>query len=148
MEYLAKERKKSKTYALAISLWLITVVLGVVSVLATHAIILRTYLRFFPGEAWAASVGKGSLSFLNILIYIPLGIVFIVIVIGGFEYQYKKMGQPQSWRLLARTLSVELAILLLALYKRDRVENFKSFTEFDEPQQKIIQKELLTLISA
>lgn len=116
MEYLAIEQKKSRTYILAISLWLTTVVLGVVSVLAAREMIMRTYLRFFPGEAWAASVGKGGLSFLNIMIILPLAIVFIVIVIGGFEYQHRKMGQPQSWRMLARTLSFELAILLLALY--------------------------------
>ncbi|MBU1660491.1 MAG: hypothetical protein KKD28_03355 [Chloroflexi bacterium] len=116
MEYLAEEQKKSRTYALAISLWLTTVVLGVVSVLAARTMIMRTYLRFFPGEAWAASVGKGGLSFLNIMIVFPLAIMFIAIIIGGFEYHHKRMGQPKSWRMLARTLSVEFAILLLALY--------------------------------
>jgi hypothetical protein len=108
--------KQSRVYIFATGLWLTTVILGLLSVLASREMIMRTYLRFFPGEAWAASVGKGSLSFLNILIAFPLAIVFIVIVIGGFEYHHKRLGQPQSWRLLARTLAVELSILLLAWY--------------------------------
>ena len=38
-------------------------------------------------------------------------------------------------------------ILLLALFKRDQTECFRNFNEFEEPEQKIIQKELLQLIS-
>ena len=38
-------------------------------------------------------------------------------------------------------------ILLLALYKQDQADSFRNFKDFEEPQQEMIQKELLTLIS-
>ena len=37
-------------------------------------------------------------------------------------------------------------ILLLALYKRDQTDSFRNFNDFNPPQQKIIQNELLQLI--
>ena len=37
-------------------------------------------------------------------------------------------------------------IMLLALYKQDNHDSFQNFTEFDKPQQDMIQKELLSLI--
>jgi len=37
-------------------------------------------------------------------------------------------------------------IMLLALYKRDDSESFRDISELDPPQQRLIQKELLSLI--
>lgn len=37
-------------------------------------------------------------------------------------------------------------IMLLALYKRTNTDSFQNFLDIDKPQQKLIQKELLTLI--
>ena len=53
---------------------------------------------------------------------------------------------PQEKQVMSNIVKNSI-ILLLALYKRDNSEGFRNFNEFDEPQQKIIQKELLTLIS-
>jgi hypothetical protein len=44
-------------------------------------------------------------------------IVFcIAVIIGGFEFHFRRAGQAESWQLFARTLAVELGILLLALF--------------------------------
>ncbi|HLF89175.1 MAG TPA: hypothetical protein VI451_09535 [Anaerolineales bacterium] len=45
-----------------------------------------------------------------------MAILPIAIIIGGFEYQHRNMGKPEGWVMLARTLAVEIGILLLALY--------------------------------
>lgn len=45
-----------------------------------------------------------------------LGGVWIVAIIGGGEYVRKRIGQPNSWKLLGVTLAVEVGILLIALF--------------------------------
>ncbi|MCK4901414.1 MAG: hypothetical protein KAS38_21705 [Anaerolineales bacterium] len=103
-------------YGLAYGTWFLTAVLAVLSFLASREIIIRTYLRFFPWDAGRVQTGQGGLPLLNILISLPLAMLVIAIVIGGFEYQHRNMNEPQAWRLLARTLALEFGILLLALY--------------------------------
>lgn len=80
--------------------------------------ILRTYSRFFPENAIAASFGRGSYSLLNILVSITLAMLVIAIVIGGFEFHLrdKHLGSEKSRWLFARTLAVEVGFLLLALF--------------------------------
>lgn len=109
-------KHKPQVYGLAYGIWLVTSILSVIVFLAGREMIIRTYSRFFLWDAWRFQTGQGSLSLINILISLPLAALVIVIVIGGFEYQYHKMGYPEAWRMLARTLAVELGILLLALY--------------------------------
>jgi hypothetical protein len=94
---------------LAYGLWFVTAALGVLTYLAGREMIIRTYVRFFPLDV-------GSLSLVNIVVSIAMAIVPVAIIIGGFEYQHRNMGKPQGWVMLARTLAVEIGILLLALY--------------------------------
>jgi hypothetical protein len=42
-------------------------------------------------------------------------LVAIAVVIGGFEYHRRHVGQPQSQKVLLWTLAIQLAILLLYL---------------------------------
>jgi hypothetical protein len=106
----------SRVYGLAYGLWLITTVLSVLTFLAGREMIIRTYTRFFPWEAWRFQLGTGSLSLVNTMVTMIMAIVTIAIVIGGFEYQHRNMGKSQGWWMLARTLAVEIGVLLLALY--------------------------------
>ena len=116
MEEYLKPQQKPGVYIPAYTLWLFTAALSVLVFIAGREMILRTYTRFFPWEAWRLQAGQGSLSLINILVSFPLAFLVIAIVIGGFEYQHRNMGKPEAWWLLARTLSVECGILLLALY--------------------------------
>jgi hypothetical protein len=102
--------------AVAYGVWLLTAVLGVLAFMAGRSIIVRTYTRFFPWDAWKVQSGQGGLSLINILISLPLAMLVIAIIIGGFEYQHRYMGKPEGWRMLARTLALEFGFLLLALY--------------------------------
>lgn len=101
-------RLRSSLYSLlAFVIWLGTAVVGF-QVMA----ILRETLSWFVFQAskepeLAFALGNWAL--------IPLGLIWIAVVIGGAEYQYRRGAQQISWRLFAWTISVELSILVLAL---------------------------------
>jgi len=116
MDTLLDPKHNPRVYGLAYSLWLISSILSVGVFIAGREVIIRTYARFFPWDAWRVQTGQGSLSLINILISLPLAIFMIAVMIGGFEYQHRYMGQPSAWRLLARILAIEFGILLLALF--------------------------------
>jgi len=113
---ILEQKKDPLTSSLAYGLWFITAFLGILSFLAGREIIVRTYTRFFPWDAWKVDLGQGGLSLVNILISLPLATLAIAIIIGGFEFQHRYMGKPEGWWMLARTLAVEFGFLLLALY--------------------------------
>jgi hypothetical protein len=98
-----------RVVGLAYGLWFVSAVLAVLSYLAGREMVLRTYVRFFPFD-------PGSFALVNLLISWAMAILPIAIIIGGFEYQHRNMGKPQGWVMLARTLAVEIGILLLALF--------------------------------
>ena len=107
-------KEKSQQAVITGALWLLTVALGVVSFFTGRRVLLDTYNRFFPGNLVAD--GRESLSLMNILVSFPLAILVIAIVIGGFEYHFRKAGTQESRWLFARTLAVEAGFLLLALF--------------------------------
>lgn len=109
-------KQNPRVVGMAYGLWLVTTALGVLTFLAGREMLIRNYVRFFPGEALRFQTGMGSLSLINSIVSIAMGILSIAIIIGGFEYQHRNMGQPQGWTMLARTLAVEIGILLLAFY--------------------------------
>jgi hypothetical protein len=111
-----ESKHTAKDYGLAYGIWLVTAVLAVISFIASREMILRTYLRFFPWDAWRVQAGQGGLPMLNILISLPLATLMVVIIIGGFEYQHRNMNTPGGWRMLARTLFYEIGVLALALF--------------------------------
>lgn len=107
-------KTKSRQAVLTATLWLLTVALGVVSFFAGRRIFLNTYTRFFPGNL--ATDSRDGLSLMNILASFPMAILVIAIVIGGFEFHFRKSGTQESHWLFAYTLAVEAGFLILALY--------------------------------
>ena len=100
---------------LAFVLWIVTGALGLVEIWIARQMTLRVYARFFAEEAALGDVYWGSIALGNGLVFI-LAIVWIALVIGGGEYHVKYVGKPKSWRLFARTIAVQLSILVLALF--------------------------------
>ena len=113
---ILQPKQNPRVYGLAYGIWFITAILGALIFIAGREIVVRTYTRFFPWDAWRVQLGQGGLSLVNILISLPLAMLAIAIIIGGFEYQHRNMGKPEAWQMLARTLAVEAGFLLLALY--------------------------------
>lgn len=113
---LLQPKSNPRVYGLAYGVWFLTAALSVLVFMAGREMVIRMYARFFPVDAMRFQLGLGSLSLINIMVSLPLAMFVIAIIIGGFEFQYRNMGKPQAWQLLARTLAVEFGILLLALY--------------------------------
>ncbi len=114
MNKLDQKKQKTPTYILAIALYLFTVVLAALSFLAGRRIVLTTLSRFGAGGTQSSS--QNPFSFFNIMVSFPLAFLVIAIVIGGFEYHYRRVGTEESWWIFTRTLGVEIGILLLALF--------------------------------
>jgi hypothetical protein len=114
MEVLEKKKVETSKAILTGALWLITVLLSILTFLSGRRVILDTYSRFFSGGIQTPE--RSSLSLLNILVSFPLGFLVIAIVIGGFEYHFRRAGTEESRWMFARTLAVEFGILLLALF--------------------------------
>jgi hypothetical protein len=101
---------------LSYGLWFLTTVMSVFVFLGGREAVIRTYTRFLPMETFRFQAGQGGISLLNILISLPLALLVIAIIIGGFEFQHRHMGKPEAWWMLARTLAVETAVLMLASF--------------------------------
>jgi hypothetical protein len=115
-DYIHDPKPNTRVTMLAYSLWFITTVLSVFVFTAGRQMIIRTYTRFVPWDAWRVSAGQGGLSLVNIMISLPLAMLVIAIVIGGFEFQHRNAGKAEAWQMLARILAVEFGFLLLALF--------------------------------
>ena len=113
---MLEQKQDARIYGLAYGIWLLTAFLSVIVFTAGRSLIIRTYTRFFPRDAWLIQAGQGGLSLINILISLPLAMLVIAIIIGGFEYQHRYKGTSQGWKMLARTLALEIGFLFLALY--------------------------------
>ena len=113
---MLESKLNARTSGLAYGIWFLTAFLSVFVFIAGRSMIVRTYTRFFPWDAYLVQAGQGGLSLVNILFSLPLAMLVIAIIIGGFEYQHRFKGSPEGWRMLSRTLAVELGFLLLALY--------------------------------
>ncbi len=89
---------------LAALLWLGTAVLGFLNLVSVRdiALILLTDAGSSPQEA----------GFLTILAVIGAAIGFIVLVIGGAEYHFRRIGHPSSWKVFIWTLAIQLLVLI------------------------------------
>ncbi len=101
--------------ALVFVLWAATAVLGLYEVFLVREMLFRIYARF-----WSSYGGRGrdywrALALGNWAL-IPLGIVWIALVVGGGEYHCKRVGQRSSWKLFGRTFAVEVFTLILVLF--------------------------------
>jgi hypothetical protein len=106
---------KFGTGILTFVLWIVTAALGLVEIWIVRHMTLRVYARFFADEVAFGNDYWSSVNIGNWLVFI-LAVVWIALVIGGGEYHVKYVGKPKSWRLFARTIAVQLSILVLALF--------------------------------
>jgi hypothetical protein len=114
MDEFTHTKAKTQQAILTGILWLVTVILGAVSFFAGRRMLMDTYNRFFPTVTKTTS--QSGLSLINILVSFPLAMMVIAIIIGGFEYHFRKVGTEDSRWMFARTLAVEIGILLVASY--------------------------------
>lgn len=102
------QNNKGWPILLAVFLWAFTAILGLVEFSVVRVMVLRIYATF-----WRVDLVAPALSAFTIMF---LAIMWIGLVIGGGEYHFRNFGTPKSWKLFARTIAVEISILVLALY--------------------------------
>lgn len=96
------------TVLLAILLWLGTFFIGLMNILVITDLVIAGYLGF-GGSPEGASV-------VAILAVLIAAMVYIGIIIGGAEYHYKNIGQPNSWKLFSWTIFIQLFIMVLPYF--------------------------------
>lgn len=102
-------------WAGVILLWLMSVGLGVLVFIILNDAIVILGVRLFVTEETGVVEGRGLLATLQNVGAIFGGIVLLAIAVGGAEYHFRRVGQRQSWRVLALTIVAELVIIGLWL---------------------------------
>ena len=108
-------KRDPKLVALAIALWVFTSVVSFFEILTVRAIAIRVYAHFALTSGFYARGYMGAHA-LGMGVLVVMGIVCIGVAIGCGEYHLRHFNQPQSWRLFARTIAVEVGIFGLASF--------------------------------
>ena len=99
------DRQRLWAPALALLLWVATLLLGMQALYAA----LQLYYLFIGSFGFALDQAQRSAP----LLVCSLGLLLMMMVLGSAEFHRTRVGQPQSARLFAWVLGVELAIVLL-----------------------------------
>jgi hypothetical protein len=91
---------------LSVILWIGTAIVGLQNILDIRKIFILSTARFGGGPALTES--------LSIFVVFISAMLWIVLVIGGGEYHYKRIGQRSSWKLFGWTIAGQLSILILS----------------------------------
>ena len=97
-------------------LWLVTAVLAFFEILAVRDVVYTLYARLivaFNGAVQTADYAVAT--WLAQAAVYTMVVVAIAVVIGGFEYHRRHIGQSRSLNILLWTLAIQLAILLVYL---------------------------------
>ncbi|HLF87349.1 MAG TPA: hypothetical protein VI451_00250 [Anaerolineales bacterium] len=86
-------------------LWLGSVFIGLLNIIVIRDLAILATVAF-GGKA----VEAGPVAILAVMV---AAMFYIGVVIGGAEYHYRNVGQPNSWKLFSITLLVQLFILIL-----------------------------------
>ena len=89
---------------LAFILWVGTAIVGLQVMVVVRNVFCWVLLQVLS-DIWSA-IGLSNWAL------IPLGILWVALVVGGGEYHYKRVGQRSSWKLFGWTVALELLILI------------------------------------
>jgi hypothetical protein len=92
----------------AVFLYLLTVILGLWNIYLLREIFLVIYAQFSYNVALAST--------LSMLVVLILSLVFLGFLIFSAEYHRKHFGQPESWKLFAQTLIIQVLIPIIAFF--------------------------------
>jgi len=115
MEQNGLQSPKTWSGVLALALWIGTAVAGLAAIATILDIALHVYAAFWSDYGFYGSDLRTAQALRQFLVF-PLAILWLAMVVGGGEYHYKRYGEPNSWRLFARTIGVEASIFVLAWF--------------------------------
>ncbi len=109
-------QKKPADYLATYGLWLGTAILAVyeIALVPDIAISIHAWLLVLSGRTAqvrsnfeAAALGQG--------VTLVMAIIAIAVIVGGFEYHRKRVGEARSLKILLWTLGIQVFILALGL---------------------------------
>jgi hypothetical protein len=105
--------KKIFASVLAVLLWIVTAILGLLDILAV-----RHIARAISARLWSGTARSSYWALVNVSNWsvVAMALVWIVVVVGGGEFHRSRVGQRSSWRLFGWTIGVEVAIYVLSLF--------------------------------
>ncbi len=97
---------------LAFMLWLGTLVIGLLNILVIRDLVLTACVSagYKPAETGVAAI----------LAVLVSAVIYIIVIIGGAEYHYKRIGHPSSWKLFSWTIVMQLFIMVLPYFFNGR----------------------------
>lgn len=99
---------------LAALLWAVSAALSVVIIPYTLDAATRVFAAFW-GDGGLFGRDYWNIVMIRQLLTVLLAVFAVVVIIGGAEYHTRAFNTERSWRLLACTLALEVALLLLAV---------------------------------
>lgn len=108
--------KKPSDYLLTYGLWLSTTILAVYEISLVRNIVDSIYTRWLLLSGRTAQL-KAAFEATTLAqgVTIGMAILAIVIIIGGFEYHSKRVGETKTLKILAWTLGIQTLILILGI---------------------------------
>lgn len=91
-------------------LYVLTLILGLWNIYLLREIFLVVYAQFSYNVAMAST--------LSMVVVLILGLVFLGFIIFSAEYHRKNFGQPESWKLFAQTIIIEVLIPIIAYFMK------------------------------
>ncbi len=105
---------RSFVTSLTTALWLLSVALGVLALLAFLRIVeYGGALLIIQSRLIAARYARGTLQALRYAAAVAGGLLLLGVAVLGMDFHFKNRGQRRSWRIFALTFGVELLLLLV-----------------------------------
>lgn len=111
----ASKLKDMGAVILTIGLWLLTVALTFFAIIAFLDVLMRIYAAFWANGGFYSAATQAAIGLRQILV-LPLGVLGVMTTIGGAEYHREHFNTRASWRMFARTLAMQLGLLLLGVF--------------------------------
>jgi hypothetical protein len=96
-------------------LWLATLLVGLLDVYVSQFIVIWFYTRFLIGHSvQVTAMDIAAFNSVRIAAVLIAAVFYLIFVIATSEYHFKHFSQPNSYRIMGRTIAIELFILVIA----------------------------------
>ena len=106
--------KKASDYLATYGMWLASAALAVYEISLVREFVTSLYAWWLVLSDRSVQVRSNfEATSLAQIVTLVMGVLAIVIIIGGFEYHHKRVGDRKARKVLLWTLGVQLAVLAL-----------------------------------
>ncbi len=110
-----EEKARPVHKILAVLLWALTLFGGMISIYALQFITVSLYASLVLRDlSNATPMNLATSDAFRIGTILVAGLAYIIFMVATSEYHFKHLGERASWMLLAKTVAVEAAIIVIA----------------------------------